>query len=77
VKLICSHCDRCDAAPLAEIPPGWQDIGYVHPSLNDPASECYIPELCGATFVGVCPTCDEIRRTASIPPAPEPERMLF
>ena len=65
MNLICAHCDRYDAAPLSNVPPGWVEI------VPDPASpppqtrtEYKTPAGTIATHLGICPACDAYRKTA-------------
>ncbi len=56
MRLVCSHCDRYTAAPLATIPPGWIGVTKWH----QPTAT--------VTHSGVCESCDEYRKTAFVVP---------
>lgn len=63
MKLVCSHCDRYDAAPLDHAPEGWKDV--VAPNPRD------IPQYATWTHIGRCPMCLEKYKPKPAAPAPD------
>lgn len=73
MKLICAHCDRHDAAPLAAIPRDWLDISPDRAS-GAPTTSTRFTTAAGtiADTFGICPSCEAHRKTAFIPVPPAP-----
>ena len=68
MKLICVHCARFHAAPLSSVPRGWVDIVPDPESRLPPVTYTAYETECGtiADTFGICPQCEEYRKTAFV-----------
>ena len=61
IRLACLNCDRQDCDGVAELPPGWQDMGGVQ-SYEESIREIDPNDRDGSVFawythLGLCPDC--------------------